>query len=195
MADVRSTTDTPTVDDFGIGNAVSRAGTPLVVDRVNEVVYFLNASDVVTPVAGGGGGAPTNATYVVMSLNGALSAERVLTAGAGISITDGGANGPVTIAATGGSVASGTVTLDFGGSPTAETDVALASVADAGVLAGSEITATLQYAATADHTADEALITPINLAVGNITAGVGFDIHGYCFEQAWGKFSVAWVRN
>lgn len=52
--------------------------------------------------SGGGGGAPTNASYVVLGLNGSLTAERVLTAGSGISITDGGPGGNVTIAATGG---------------------------------------------------------------------------------------------
>ncbi|MCD6149114.1 hypothetical protein J7J18_07110, partial [bacterium] len=54
-----------------------------------------------TDDVGGGGGAPTNASYVVMSSNGTLSAERVLTAGSGISISDGGANGNVTITNTG----------------------------------------------------------------------------------------------
>ena len=50
--------------------------------------------------SGGGGGAPTNASYVVLGLDAGLTAERVLTAGSGISITDGGAGGPVTIACT-----------------------------------------------------------------------------------------------
>lgn len=58
-------------------------------------------ANVAPPPTGGGSGAPTNATYVVMSLDGTLSAERVLTAGTGISITDGGANGNVTISASG----------------------------------------------------------------------------------------------
>ena len=49
---------------------------------------------------GGSGGAPTDAEYVVMALNGTLTDERVLTAGTGISITDGGAGGNVTIAST-----------------------------------------------------------------------------------------------
>ena len=49
---------------------------------------------------GGGSGAPTDAEYVVMSLNGTLTNERVLTAGSGISITDGGAGSTVTIAST-----------------------------------------------------------------------------------------------
>lgn len=48
--------------------------------------------------AGGGSGAPSNATYVTLGTNGGLSNERVLTGTAGrISITDGGANNPVTL--------------------------------------------------------------------------------------------------
>lgn len=46
---------------------------------------------------GGGGGAPANAEYVVLSLDPTLTDERVLTAGTGIAIVDGGANGPVTL--------------------------------------------------------------------------------------------------
>lgn len=46
---------------------------------------------------GGGGGAPTNAEYVVLSLDPTLTDERVLTAGTGIALVDGGANGPVTL--------------------------------------------------------------------------------------------------
>jgi hypothetical protein len=55
------------------------------------------------PIARGGtgAGAPVDAQYVVTALNGTLTSERLLTAGAGISIVDGGANGPVTVAATG----------------------------------------------------------------------------------------------
>jgi hypothetical protein len=44
--------------------------------------------------------APVNASYVTLSTNGTLTAERVLTAGAGISITDGGPGGAVTVAST-----------------------------------------------------------------------------------------------
>ena len=49
---------------------------------------------------GGGGGAPTGAEYVVLTANGSLTHERVLTAGTGISITDGGAGNAVTVAST-----------------------------------------------------------------------------------------------
>jgi hypothetical protein len=56
----------------------------------------------ISSTASGGGGAPTDAAYVVLSSNGTLTSERVLTAGSGISIADGGAGGAVTITATGG---------------------------------------------------------------------------------------------
>jgi hypothetical protein len=45
----------------------------------------------------GGGGVPTDASYVVLGLHGTLTAERVLTAGTGINITDTGPNGNVYI--------------------------------------------------------------------------------------------------
>lgn len=61
---------------------------------------------------GGGGGAPTDAQYVVLSANGDLTSERVLTAGANITITDGGAGSTVTIAASAG-----------GGDPDTETAI------------------------------------------------------------------------
>jgi predicted RNase H-like HicB family nuclease len=49
-------------------------------------------------IGGGGGGAPSDATYLVTSLNGSLSDERSLTAGSNVGFTDGGANGAFTIA-------------------------------------------------------------------------------------------------
>lgn len=45
----------------------------------------------------GGGGAPTNATYVTMSLNATLTNERVLAVGSPITMVDGGANANVTL--------------------------------------------------------------------------------------------------
>lgn len=49
--------------------------------------------------ASGGSGAPTTATYVTLTVDAALSNERVLTAGTGIVITDAGAGLTVTVAA------------------------------------------------------------------------------------------------
>lgn len=61
-----------------------------------------HTSDAVwTPI--GGGGAFIQADYVVFPIdNAGLTNSRVLTAGTGITITDGGAKGPVIIAASGG---------------------------------------------------------------------------------------------
>jgi len=61
---------------------------------------------------GGGGGAPTDATYVTLSANGSLSNERVLTGTAGqITFTDGGAGGAVTASMVATGVSAGTYTL------------------------------------------------------------------------------------
>ena len=52
----------------------------------------------VTGSGGGGGGAPTDAQYVTLATDGDLSAERVLTAGTNISLTNDGTN--ITVAST-----------------------------------------------------------------------------------------------
>jgi hypothetical protein len=62
-------------------------------------------------------GAPTDATYIVLTANGTLTQERVLTAGANITLTDAGPGGALTIAATGGG----------GGAPTGAQYVTLAT--------------------------------------------------------------------
>lgn len=49
---------------------------------------------------GGGGGAPTDAQYLTLAVNSTLTNERVLTAGTGISFTDAGAGGTLTVAST-----------------------------------------------------------------------------------------------
>lgn len=56
-----------------------------------------NGSAYVWAPAGGGGGAPTTATYVTLSTDATLTNERVLTAGSGITITDNGAGSTVII--------------------------------------------------------------------------------------------------
>ena len=67
----------------------------LVPDPVSEAGLFLR--DDGTWVAGGGGGAPTGATYVTLTTDEGLSAERTLAVGAALSLVDGGANNPVTL--------------------------------------------------------------------------------------------------
>jgi hypothetical protein len=67
--------------------------------------YFSHSS--VSGTGGGGGGAPDDAEYVVMSADATLTDERVLTAGADITLADGGAGGNATVG-----VATGTFSRD-----------------------------------------------------------------------------------
>ena len=93
FGNVRQTSGVPVVADFANSN-----GTPLVIDITSGTGYYLDSSAAVQPLAGGGGGgAPTGATYLTLSLNGSLTAERVLTAGTAITFADTGANGTLTV--------------------------------------------------------------------------------------------------
>ena len=65
-------------------------------DRLFDHVFDLYTA--VLAGGGGGGGAPTTASYVTIGAEAGLTAERVLTAGSGITVTDGGAGSTVTVA-------------------------------------------------------------------------------------------------
>lgn len=99
---------------------------------INNILYTWPTSDSAGCLASDGSGslsfaacsggsyAPIDAQFVTLATNGTLTNERVLTAGSGISITDGGAGSTVTIAATGGggssdyNVACGRLTTESG---------------------------------------------------------------------------------
>ena len=49
------------------------------------------------PILGGAAGAPSDAQYVTLATNASLTQERVLTAGTGIALTDGGAGSTITV--------------------------------------------------------------------------------------------------
>lgn len=70
---------------------VLTAGTNITLDTATPGQIIINSS------GGGGGGAPTTAQYVTLATDAGLSAERVLAVGTGLSMTDGGANGNVTL--------------------------------------------------------------------------------------------------
>lgn len=92
-------------------------------------------------IPGPGGGAPTDAEYVVLSANGSLSDERVLTAGTGVSIVDGGAGSSVTISSSGGDPDAAYVVLSATGSLSTERVLTAGtgiSIVDGG--AGSTVT-------------------------------------------------------
>lgn len=66
--------------------------------QVGSISRVKLVSQAVTGPAGADGeGAPTSASYVTLGTNATLTSERVLTAGAGITITDAGAGSTVTV--------------------------------------------------------------------------------------------------
>ena len=79
---------------------------------LSGVLYFDGS-----PISGGGGGgAPTDAQYLTLALNGTLTQERLLVAGNGLTLTDGGAGGNATLAVGAGSyitVAADTVAVNL----------------------------------------------------------------------------------
>lgn len=71
---------------------------PATVGSISRIKLVSQA--VTGPTGADGEGAPTAASYVTLSTNATLTGERVLTAGAGITLTDAGAGSTVTISAT-----------------------------------------------------------------------------------------------
>jgi hypothetical protein len=144
---------------------------------------------------GGGGGAPTTAEYVVLSTNGSLSNERVLTAGSGITLTDGGAGSTITIAASGGSgttVQSGSAEVNFG-NPVEDGWASVVVTGQTWVTSDAIILAKVAAVTTADHDPDDAACEGLSCHVGTIAAGTGFTITVGAPNGTWGRYTVQWL--
>lgn len=74
--------------------------------------------------------------------------------------------------------AQNTTTINFGAFP-GSYDCSVVVTGQASILAGSLVEAWIFPTATADHTADEHLMTEIKVRAGNVVAGVGFTIYGF----------------
>lgn len=75
--------------------------TSLTLGAVADGEFLVRDGETIIGSAGGGGGAPTTSQYVTLATDAGLSNERVLTAGDGIKLTDGGAGGNLTVQAGG----------------------------------------------------------------------------------------------
>ena len=124
------------------------------------------------PAGGGGGGAPTNAQYVTLATNATLTQERVLTAGTGISLTDSGAGGTITIDATGGGGNATLVAIDFG-SGKGETSATVAVTGQTWVTPTTAIVVTVL-----GSRAEDAAVEGLTFAVGDVVDGDGFTVYG-----------------
>ena len=93
-----------TVGAAGVGlditsmSAVSLASSDEILVSQSGTIAKTTVNDIVSLVSAGAS-APTNATYLVVSSDSTLTDERVLTAGQGIQISDGGAGGNMTVSA------------------------------------------------------------------------------------------------
>ena len=83
-------------------SALTEKTSPVAADLV--LIQDSAASNAFKKVQRSNFSAPPDAQYVTLAANAGLSAERTLTAGAGITITDAGANGAVTVATAAGTV-------------------------------------------------------------------------------------------
>jgi len=96
-------------------------GSSYLVAGDNVTITSASNGQITISSTGGSGFGDANATYLVMSTTGSLAAERVLTAGTGLILTDGGANGNATlaindsiVAATSGATFTGPVNFNQG---------------------------------------------------------------------------------
>lgn len=87
----------------GITGSITQttAGTPFITAQFGNAITVSTGSNgqiILSASIAGGSGAPTTSPYVTIGNDGSLSAERALTAGSGVNITDGGAGTTVTLA-------------------------------------------------------------------------------------------------
>lgn len=106
-------------------------------------------------------------------------------------------------------------TIDFGAWP-GTSEISLAIIGQASIVAGSRVEAWLIPTATVDHSADEHLLDPPRIIAGNVVAATGFTIYGYApdnifnsllyvngvraeftttLNRLYGLYTIGWVWN
>ncbi|MBI2644291.1 MAG: hypothetical protein HYW95_02140 [Candidatus Wildermuthbacteria bacterium] len=130
------------------------------------------------------GGAPTDAQYVLLAADSTLSAERILTGTANqITVTDGGANGNVTLSlpqsiATSSSVTFGNLTLGTAGALRTSTSVDNTLVLQAYDVDGAAYTTfvTLTAGNTPTFSIDNAIVTALNAGLHILDTDASHDL-------------------
>jgi hypothetical protein len=186
MADVRSLTGVPPASAFS-----SSSGTPVVVDRDAGTAYVMKSDGTVVSIGGGGGGgAPTNASYLTLGTDATLTAERVLTAGDGVSFVDTGAGGTLTVT---NSLPARTVaaSLAFGGSFTDKAETVVTG--QTWVTANTRISAQVLTPSGTDP--DEMYLLDLRPVISSLSVGNGWTVTLYTEPEARGTYTVMCVGN
>ena len=125
-----------------------------------------------------GGGAPTNASYLVLGTDPSLTSERVLTAGSGITLTDGGAGSSLTISSTGSGAPIGASYLTLAADATLTSErVLTAGTNVAFVDGGAGGSLTINVSAAPVGSSYVTLATDATLTSERVlTAGIGISI-------------------
>lgn len=85
----------------------------------------------------------------------------------------------------------GEATVNFG--TTGKTDAFVAVTGQPAISTSSVIIASIAYAATTDHSADEHLVEEIKTIAGNIVAGTGFTIYAQAARGLlYGQWKINW---
>jgi hypothetical protein len=168
-------------------NTAGGIGTNFIVGNTGVGTVSAHGTDVVLQSAGGGGGAPTNATYVTLSTDATLTNERMLAAGSGITIVDGGAGSTVTISASGGgaTLTAATITVPFG------LQAQTATVVDAGATAASKVMVTWGNTANTDENQPSATNVTFSAvgAAGQVLITVSSNNH----DNVGGAYKVLYI--